>query len=255
MSYSYEIVDNIIIFKFNHGKTNSINQETLRGLEEVVDKANNEEQIKGIIMTGEGRYFSSGFDLETFTSFKSGEEIVEWFKYEEEVLYKLFTCKKPLITAINGHATAAGMIVSMAADYRIAKDHPKIKLGMTEIKIGLSLTPAEGEIMRFGLDTDKNYRDIIFNGELVSTGFALEKGIIDELVENDEELIEKAKAKIVSLIDTPGRPFIMLKYMQKMHTAKNIRTGIDEMDWQHLVDIFMSKEVQGILNMVKGAIS
>lgn len=255
MAYEYIVEDDIIIFTLKKGKTNPISTETLQGLSEVVERANQEEQIKGIIITGEGRYMSSGFDLQTFTSFESPQAIIDWFTYEEETLYKLFTCSKPVIAAINGHATAAGMIVSMACDYRICVNHPKIKLGMTEIKIGLSLTPAEAEIMRFGLATDVNYRDVIFKGELFDPGWALERRIVDELVDNVDELMQKAKAKVSSLIDTPGRPFILLKDMQKRHAAWAIRDGIEAYDFQLLVDTFTEESVIATLRSVMQAIS
>ncbi|MEA1960291.1 MAG: enoyl-CoA hydratase-related protein [Bacillota bacterium] len=254
MPYSYTIEDEIVVFKFTNGKVNSINMETLQGLNEVIDRVNAEEELKGIVLTGEGKYFSSGFDLNTFTSFKSPEAIKEWFDYEEELLYKLFTCSKPVVTAVNGHATAAGMIVSMACDYRIAVNNPRIKMGMTEIKIGLALTPAEGEIMRFGLDTDKKFRDVIFAGELFNPATAVEKGIFDELVEDQEELITRAKEKVCSFIDTPGRPFILLKYLEKQHAADYIRKGIDTYDFNLLVKIFTDPTVLGTLNMVKQAL-
>lgn len=255
MSYEYIIEDNIVIFKFNNDKVNSIPYKTLEGLNEVIDRLNNEEELKGMVITGEGRYFSGGFDLGEFTSFESGEAIIKWFELEEDVLYKLFTCSKPVIAAVNGHATAAGMIVSMACDYRIAINHPKIKLGMTEIKIGLALTPAEMEIMRFGLDTDKNMRDVIFKGELFGTAEAVERGIFDELVETPEELMEKAKAKVVALIDTPGRPFIMLKEFQKKHAAEKIQKTLQEYSWDALVKTFTDEQVIGTLKMVYAAIN
>ena len=74
-------------------------------------------------------------------------------------------------------------------------NHPKIKVGMTEIKLGLSLTPAEAGLMRWGLDTEKNYRDIIFKGDLIPITEAVERGIFDEFADSPEELMEKAKAK------------------------------------------------------------
>jgi enoyl-CoA hydratase/carnithine racemase len=255
MAYEYIVEDDIVIFRFKNGKTNPISTETLQGLNEVVDRVNQEEQLKGIIITGEGRYLSSGFDLQTFTTFANGQAIIDWFSFEEETLYKLFTCSKPVVAAMNGHATAAGMIVSMACDYRICVNHPKIKLGMTEIKIGLALTPAEAEIMRFGLDSDTNYRDVIFKGELFDPAWALERRIVDELVENTDELMEKAKAKVSALIDTPGRPFIMLKDMQKRHAARAIREGINAYDFQLLVDTFTNESVVNTLKMVLAAIS
>jgi len=255
MSYEYIVEDDIIVFRLKSGRTNPISTETLQGLNEVVDRVNQDEQLKGIIITGEGRYLSSGFDLQTFTTFESPQAIIEWFEFEEEVLYKLFTCSKPVVAAINGHATAAGLIVSMACDHRICINHPKIKLGMTEIKIGLSLTPAEAEIMRFGLHNDVNYRDVIFAGELFDPGWALERRIVDELVDNVDELMARAKAKVSSLIDTPGRPFILLKDMQKRHAARAIRDGIEAYDFQLLVDTFTNESVIATLRSVLQAIS
>jgi enoyl-CoA hydratase/carnithine racemase len=255
MSYEYIVENDIVVFKFKNGKINPISTETLQGLAEVVERVNQEEQLKGIIITGEGRYLSSGFDLQTFTTFESPQAIIDWFEFEEETLYKLFTCSKPVVAAMNGHATAAGMIVSMACDYRICVNHPKIKLGMTEIKIGLALTPAEAEIMRFGLDTDANYRDVIFKGEMFDPVWALEHRVVDELADNADDLMEKAKAKVSALIDTPGRPFIMLKDMQKRHAAKAIRDGIEAYDFQLLVDTFTNKSVVDTLKMVLAAIS
>ncbi len=255
MSYEYIIEDNIVIFKFNNPKVNSITTETLLGLREVIDRVNTEEELKGIIITGEGRYLSGGFDLGTFTSFKNGEEIIKWFELEEDVMYKLFTCSKPVVAAINGHATAAGMIVSMACDYCIAVNHPKIKLGMTEIKIGLALTPAEMEIMRFGLDTNKNMKDVVFKGELFGVTEALERGIFDELVETPEELMQNAKAKVSALIDTPGRPFILLKEFQRKHAAEKIQKGLREYKWDALIDTFTDENILGTLRMVLTAIS
>ncbi len=247
----YTIEDNIGIFSFQSGKTNAINLESLQELEKLIDRVNQEDELKGIILTGSGKYFSSGFELETFTSFASDQAIIDWFKIEEEVMLKLFTCSKPVVAAVNGHATAAGMIVSMACDYRLVFNNPRIKMGMSEIKIGLSLTPAESEIMLFGLNTDKNFRDVVFGGEFFSPAEALNKGIFDELVDTVDDLIPKAKAKIAALIDTPNRPFIRLKRMQKQDTAAKIRIKIDTDDMNELIQTFSNPQVINILNMVK----
>ncbi|HOQ08503.1 MAG TPA: enoyl-CoA hydratase/isomerase family protein [Syntrophomonadaceae bacterium] len=254
MAYEMRIEDNIVIFQFKSNKVSSIQLETLKALDQVIDRVNNEEELKGIVLVGTDRYFSGGFDLNEFVSFPDAQAIIDWFKVEEEVLYKLFTCSKPVIAAVNGAATAAGMIVACAADYRIGLNHPKIKVGMTEIKLGLSLTPAEAGLMRWGLDTEKNYRDIIFKGDLIPITEAVERGIFDELADTPEELMEKAKAKVVALIDTPGRPFINLKKMHRQHHASIIRKGIDEFDWNELVKVFTDEKVIGTLKMVKQAL-
>ena len=150
--------------------------------------------------------------------------------------------------------TAAGMIYAMATDYRIAVNNPKIKVGMTEIKIGLSLSPSMGNVMRFGLDTDRNYRDIIMKGELVDPAFCVERGIVDEHCEA-EELIEKAKAKVVALYDTLMHPFTELKNLQKRDMAALIKRELGEYDWNIMGDTFMDERVKKLLGKVLAQIS
>lgn len=254
MGSTYTVEDNIVIFTFGNGKVNAIDTATLQSLKEAVDRLNAEEELKGMVVTGAGKYFSGGFDLGLFTSFTSGDEIKDWFAFEEDVLLKFFTCSKPVVAAINGHATAAGMILSMACDYRLVKNNPKIKIGMTEIKIGLALTPTQGEIMRFGLDTDKKFRDMIFKGELINPATAVELGIYDEMVETDEELLERAKAQVCAYIDTPGRPFTLLKFLEKIHAADFCEEGLKRYDWNMLVKTFTDENVLNTLRMVKNAL-
>ena len=74
-------------------------------------------------------------------------------------------------------------------------------------------------------------------------------------MENVDELKEKAKAKVSALIDTPGRPFILLKDMQKRHAAKAFREGIEEYYFQLMVDTFTNESVVNTLKMVLAAIS
>lgn len=254
MSFESRIEDGIIVFTFNNPKVNAITTETLKAIDEAVDKLNADEALKGMVLTGTGRFFCGGFDLNIFTTFASGAEVIKWFKYEEEVLLKLFTCTKPVVSAVNGGATAAGMIVSMASDYNIVINNPKVKVGMTEIKLGMSLSPAMGNIMRFGLDTDKNFRDIIMKGELVDPMFCVDRGIFDELAEA-EELIDKAKAKICALYDTLGHPFIQLKSLQKRQMSALIRKELDEYNWNLMADTFMDEKINKFLKKVLASIS
>ena len=244
------IEDNIVIVEFAHGKTNSFTLDLLRHLSEIVKDVNENKKLKGLVLTGSGRFFSSGFDLPMFLSFKDHNAVVEFFNEEEPVLLDLFMCKKPVVSAINGHAAAGGLIFAMASDYRIVKNHPKIKIGMSEIKIGLPLTIAQAEIMLFGLNSNRLYRDIMFFGEMIDVTKAKEWGVVDEIVEEDA-LLSRAK-EIVSLwIDTPARPFISLKYSMKRAVAKSIRKGLKEEDWRSPLKRFFEKSVRDTLEFVQ----
>ncbi len=241
--------EGIITAEFDHGKVNSITRETLKTLSEVVKTANEDESVRGIILTGAGRTFSGGFDLPMFLGFKDLTEIVDFFNEEEEILIELFMCKKPVVSAINGHAIAGGLILAMASDYRIAKNHPKINVGMSEIKLGLPLSLAQSGVMRFGFDSDKKFRDMMYFGKMLNVVQAQEFGIIDEIVE-DADLIPRAKKIVSKWIDNPGRAFTKLKEGLKKPVADRMRQRIAQEDWQTSLNCFFNKDVRGALEFV-----
>ena len=246
------IEDNILIGTFENGKMNTITAETLKQLQGVVKKVNEEDEIKGLILTGAGRTFSAGFDLPMFLGFKDLKEVTDFFEEAERILIDLFMCTKPVVSAINGAAVAGGLITAMASDYRIIKNHPKIMLGMSEIKIGLGLSIVQTEIMRFGFDSDKKYRDIMYNGMMFDVNKAKELEIVDELIENEEDLLPRAKAVVTSWIDNPGRAFMMLKESLRRPYADRMKHYLENVNWQERFNIFFDPGTRKALEMVMG---
>ena len=248
-----EIQDGIVIARLCDEKTNAITMETLKQIKEIVTEVNEKDDLKGIILTGEGRFFSSGFSLPMFMGFETPEEVISFFTEQEDILMGFFTCKKPVVCAMNGHCAAMGMILAMASDYRIVKNHPKIKLGMSEIKIGLGLSIAQSGIMRFGLDSDKRFRDVMYFGDMVDVTRAGEMEIVDEVVE-EENLISRAKQIISLWIDTPNRPFIQIKHSLKAVAAGQIKRSLKEENWQDtMVQTFLSQDVKATLAFVQAS--
>ncbi|MCG8615595.1 MAG: enoyl-CoA hydratase/isomerase family protein [Desulfobacterales bacterium] len=248
-----EIQDNIVIATLTDGASNAVTIETLRQLKAIVDEVNETDELKGIVLTGDGRFFSSGFSLPMFVGFASDDEVISFFEEEEQILLDYFTCTKPVVCAMNGHSAAMGLILAMASDYRIVKNHPKIKLGMSEIKIGLGLSIAQAAVVRFGLDSDKRYRDVMYFGEMVGVDKALEMEMVDEVVE-DDQLIARAKEVICTWIDTPNRPFIQIKEGLKFAAAEAIRRDLETRPWQPIMaKTLMNDDVKATLSFVQAA--
>lgn len=244
------VEDGIVVITLSHGSTNSITLDTLRQIDAIVKRVNEDDALKGIVLTGEGRFFSSGFHLPDFIAFQTHAETIAWFEEEEEHLVNFFTCDKPIVSAINGHCAAAGLIWSCAADYRVAQNNPKMRLGMSEIKIGLALSIAQAKVVRFALDSDRTYRDVMFFGEMMGVEKALEIGMIDEIVEEDQ-LIARAKQIVTTWIDTPNRPFIPIKKVMKQEVADTIRQRLANDPWRDAFDCFTKPEVRGTLEFVQ----
>jgi enoyl-CoA hydratase/carnithine racemase len=249
------IEDDILILTIENGKDNSLTPDFYAGLKSAIDQANNNPSPKGIIITGAGKFFSSGFNLPMFLSFKSPKEVAAFFRdTEEPILLDLFMCKKPVIAAMNGHSVAGGIILAMACDYKIATSNPKGKYGMSEIKIGLPLAIAQGEIVRWGMDSDRNFRDLMYFGQMMDVNGAKEKGLVDEIVA-PEELMNRAKQVICTWIDNPGRAFTPIKHLFRRSLHERMVKMISELNWEESLKVFFQEDVRKTMEFVQMAMS
>lgn len=244
------ISDQIMIATLTHGKTNAITRQTLEQLSEAIKTSADDASIKGLIITGQNRFFSSGFDLPTFMNFRNRDEAVDFMSFTDTVLLEFFTCPKPVICAMNGHTAAGGLILAMASDYRIIADHPKIKIGMSEIKIGVPLTGAMSAVMRFGLDSNRRFRDVMCFGEMIDVTTARSRGMVDEIVDA-EALMDRARAVVSLWVDNPGKAFAPIKLEQRLSTARRIEQRLRETDWHSTLDCFFDKQVKATLAAVQ----
>lgn len=245
------IEDNVLIAQFANAPTYSMTLESLVNIRDAVKKVKEDDSLKGLIFTGEGKFFCSGFDLPTFLTFKTKEDVLNFFNVEEEMLYEIYTCPKPVVAAINGHCTAGGFIVSMGCDYRIATDNQKAKMGMTEIKIGMSLTIAEMELVRSGCNSERTVRDVMYDGSLYNFEQAKQLGIVDQIVPQDE-LIAAAKKRISACWDQPLHAFSNIKYCLRYPIASQMRHRLDNENWQDgLAGVLTNPQIRGVLEMVQ----
>jgi len=248
------IEDQILIAKLVGGNTSAMDRQTLEHLQKAVDQVNVEEDIKGMVLTGNNRFFSTGFNLNTFMAFETLEQAGDFIAFADRVFLNIFTCTKPVVCAMNGHTIAGGLILSMAADYRLLSNHPKTKVGMSEINIGVPLSAVETGIMRFGLDSDRVYRNLLYFGKLINSTDALQQNIVDEILDL-EALMDRAKALISSWIDTPGKPFIRLKKELKRDAAAIMETRMSEKKLYQNLDFFLDKDVKDSLARVQASMA
>jgi 2-(1,2-epoxy-1,2-dihydrophenyl)acetyl-CoA isomerase len=127
--------DNVLRIRLNRPDVlNALTLELLGELKEVLTKAAQQEDVRAVLLTGEGRGFCAGADLAA-TPFQNVQEVVE--TYYNPVVTLLATMPKPVIAAVNGVAAGAGMSLALACDCRLLSDRAVLTVGFT--KIGLSL--------------------------------------------------------------------------------------------------------------------
>lgn len=114
---------------------NALNRQTLQDLDRAITMAIEDDQVKVIVLTGEGRFFVAGADIKEFTSVESKHQGTELALRGQEMLNKIDHSPKPVIAMINGLCLGGGLELAMACHIRIAAD--SAKLGQPELNLGL----------------------------------------------------------------------------------------------------------------------
>src|SRR5579864_6472858 len=96
-----------------------------------------DDQTRVVIITGAGRAFSAGGDLEMIEDLKGNRQIISGMMKEAgDIVYNMLNCEKPIISAINGVAVGAGLAVAFMADIPIASESMRITDG--HIRLGVA---------------------------------------------------------------------------------------------------------------------
>ncbi|MCO8096602.1 3-hydroxyacyl-CoA dehydrogenase NAD-binding domain-containing protein [Acinetobacter lwoffii] len=191
--------DNIVILTFDspNQSANTMNADFRTALDEVVVQLQADEDIAGIIFRSAKKTFFAGGDLDELIQ-ATPEHATEFFNMIEEMKAKLRYIETrgiPVVAALNGTALGGGWEIALCAHHRIALNDPKSKFGLPEVTLGL--LPGSGGIVRsvrlLGL---QNALPLLMEGKQFGVDKARSLGLIHEVADSTDELLEKAIAWI-----------------------------------------------------------
>ena len=171
-------------------RSNAFTQEQLEHLKEAIEHCQHDTKIRGLLLTNNGSSFSTGMDLDDI----DGSDHVTVKKLEGTAadICKLLFNGKPAICAINGRTMGEGVVFSICCDYRIAVETSFFQ--MPEILSGIF--PGTGCVILFskiiGIPWTKK---MLMFGEKISANKALEIGLVDQIVDSKDQLIEESLKK------------------------------------------------------------
>ena len=125
----------VAVLTWNQGE-NRINLDSLARLNEFLDEIEATDGPLSIVLTGSGKFFCNGLDLERFGNQR--DEFVETLHQLEQTIGRLLVFPAYTVAALNGHAFAGGALISCAFDYRIMREDRDYWC-MNEAEIGLTL--------------------------------------------------------------------------------------------------------------------
>lgn len=172
---------------------NAFNEELITLLTNKISEFDNSNEVRIIVLSGEGQSFCAGADLNWMKKMKNYSE-EENFK-DSLNLSKLFqvlnNCKKPVIGKINGHALGGGVGLVSCCDYVISSS--EAMFGLTEVRLGL--IPAVISPFVMAKMGESNARAYFMSGERFVATKAMQMNLVHEVV--DKSLLDEATDKII----------------------------------------------------------
>jgi enoyl-CoA hydratase/carnithine racemase len=132
------------VLRFDAGD-NRFSPELLDGLSEALDELTSTPGPKALVTTGTGKFYSNGLDLDWL-----GQNADQQDAYLDRVhatFVRLLTLPMPTVAAINGHAFAAGAMLSLTHDYRVMRAD-RGYFCLPEVDLGLPFTPGMSALIQ-----------------------------------------------------------------------------------------------------------
>ncbi len=174
---------------------NVLNDQSVPAFQALIERALENDGVKGIIITSKKADFVAGADLTRVQGQRDPAVHFEAGRAFQSVIRTYETGGKPVVAAINGHALGGGFEICLGCHRRIAADDPKILIGLVEVSIGL--LPGGGGTQRLPrLIGARQALPLMLEGKRLGPKDALAAGLVDAVVPR-EKLLDAAKAWIL----------------------------------------------------------
>lgn len=190
--------DGIALLTLNRPeKRNAISYELIDEMQQALDLVRNSPSLV-LILTGQGKAFCSGMDLENLKSLigRTEEQNLEDSRTMAKLFRSIYDFPKPTIAAVNGPAIAGGTGLATICDFTLAT--PESKFGYTEVRIGF--VPAIVSTFLVRQIGEKYARDLLLTGRIFAADEGLRLGLVNEIVD-PERLLSRAYELAHTLIE------------------------------------------------------
>lgn len=230
----YEKEEGIATIKLNRTKVlNAMNKQLWLDFQVALEDVKSDPEIKALILTGEGRAFSTGADLKESKD-RSIEDYRDYLAELQEATRKIIRFEKPIIAAINGYALGSGYELALACDIRIAAEDAQI--GSPEARVTSSVTGGAMRLVQDLIGPGKA-KELLFTAEYIDGKEAERIGLVNKAVPL-EQLMEKAKEMARKIAKNSS------------FSIKMIKTGLNMARGEVSLEALMDYEVEACLACV-----
>ncbi|WP_221408389.1 crotonase/enoyl-CoA hydratase family protein [Peribacillus simplex] len=180
-----EIVDRVMIVTLNRPeRMNAFNEKMCEEMIRAFNEADENDDVRAVILTGAGDAFCAGMDLEKGAeTFMDHTPLVEYRDAGGMLSLRIFEMKKPMIAAINGAAVGIGITMTLPMDIRIASTDAK--MGFVFARRGITMEACSGWFLPRLVGMGKA-SEWIFTGRMITASEAYEGRLVNKIVEPEE---------------------------------------------------------------------
>lgn len=141
-----------------------------------------DDAARAVILRGAGKLFCPGLDLQDLSALDrpSMQAFMDRFG---AVVLELYTFPKPMLAALSGHALAGGLVLALAADWRVLRRGAMV--GLNEVKVGVPLPYGVAHVVRESVPAHRR-TEVALLGRNFRDEEALAAGVVDEIAEPDD---------------------------------------------------------------------
>ncbi len=204
-------------------KRNAISYQLIDDLVHALDDVNGS-SARCLILTGAGKAFCSGMDLDDLTALigRSPEQNIEDSRTMVSLFRSIYEFSKPTIAAVNGAAIAGGTGLALLCDFTLVV--PEAKFGYTEVRIGF--VPAIVSTFLLRQVGEKIARDLLLTGRLFDSHEALRLGLINEIVPA-EKLLDRARELAAQLAQSSPLSLMYTKRLLTDHARAELDSQME----------------------------
>jgi enoyl-CoA hydratase len=218
---SYTLDGKVAVLRIDDGKANAVSAELMEELDAALERA--ETEARAVLLIGRPGRFSAGFDLTVMMA--SPESARDLVKTGAQFLMNLYLHPQPVVVACTGHALAAGALMLLAADVRIAAEGA-FKIGLNEVAIGMRLPVFAIELARERLSR-RHFVSATTLGRVYAPSDALDVGFVDRIVPA-ESCVDEALAAARKLAELPTGALAETKRLSRQPMVEFVIDTLDE---------------------------
>ena len=200
-------------------RLNSLTFEVYEELSDVLLALDEHDDVRSLVLTGEGRAFCSGGDVEDIIGelfARDMKGLVAFTRVTGKLIGSIRKLRRPVVAAVNGAAVGAGAVIALAADFRIASD--KAKFGFLFPKVGLCGADMGATYLLPRVIGLARASELLFLGDVITAEEALRIGLVNRVVPVDQ-CLPAARALAERLASGPAFAHAMTKQMlESEHT-------------------------------------